>query len=257
MNPLNPYNNLGLNSNKFGKTQRDKYRKNKGLNGANKDYERASMARPSRKGQSSPPPDSMLPDSRTTSHITPLPEMVNSTSQCNVSIKFSDDSTVKASSSGVRNLHWMAYSGPCKVKLSDTLVAEDVTLRVLPVPESARKNIATLCMLDKAFSFDIDYRNKILGQASRDNDGLYYIPDRQDSMSETPSPFESKGISTMRAFIENFASEEVYESNSNETKHEALSAKSESGATKFVRRRTRLRRDVMTGTRVRNGCAPS
>lgn len=87
MNSLNPNNRLGLNYNKFGKTQGDKERKKKAFKESTKENELDAIERPSRKFPSGPPPDRMLLDSGTTSHITILSEKVHSTSQCNVSIK--------------------------------------------------------------------------------------------------------------------------------------------------------------------------
>lgn len=198
-NPLNPNNRLNLSDKSRGKRQHG----GKDRNGQKKNFERAAMARPSRSALNGLPPDRMLLDSGTTSHMTPLSNRVHGTTDCDVSIRLADDSTVKASATGVRSVHWMSALGRSKVNLSDTLVAKDVALSLLSVPALARKNIATLFMPDKAFFIDLENKNSILGQAARGSDGLFYIEDCQESVPVTPTEVELNTIAAMRAVMEN------------------------------------------------------
>lgn len=203
MNPMNPKNRLNLSDKKtqWGKPKSEKHRKKKDRNEHDKNEERAAMARPSYKSRKGQAPDRMLLDSGTTSHMTALSNKVHSKDACDVTIKLADDSTVKASSTGVRTVHWMTDTGKCKVKLSETLVAEDVAISLLSVPALARKNIATLFMPEKALLIDLEADCAILGQATKDKDGLYYIADRQDQPLEPLSHDESKAYCAMRASI--------------------------------------------------------
>lgn len=61
-------------------------------------------------------PETILLDSVTISQMAPLSERTKYNSQCDVSIKFDDNSWVKAASVRVRNVHFIYHYGRWKVK---------------------------------------------------------------------------------------------------------------------------------------------
>lgn len=122
--------------------------------------------------------------------MTPLSNKVTSTSECNVLINLVEASSVMASAAFVGRLQWISDSGPCKVKLSQTLVAEEVALNPLSVSILARENIATLFLHNIAIDIDLENNNSTLGNVSRDKDGLNYIDGYRESSPGSPSAID-------------------------------------------------------------------
>ena len=188
LNPLNPDNKLGLTADKREMAERqasaagksDKNGRKKSRKKAKKD-KRAAMAKTKQPGE-----DVMLVDSGTTSHITARSETVSSRSGCDISIALGDDSKVKATEKGDRRVQWAGEDGPRTIRLSETLIADDIAISLLSVPALVNKGIGVIFLPGKAMFVDLQDNMKVLATASQAEDGLFYISDQQDSVPAVP-----------------------------------------------------------------------
>lgn len=209
LNPLNPNNKLTLptdpvknlpTSRKVNKGKRNSNGSGKKKN--NTESERAAMAKT---GTAEKLPDRMMLDSGTTAHMTNRTDRVEQRKRYETPITLADDSKVKSNSKGIRVVKWKTEHGNVKVSLSETLVAPDISTSLLSIPALAKKDIATLFLPGRAIMFDLMDNFKMIGQATQDRDGLYYITDFQDRDQEPLSNSEIEGVSAMRAFVERTA----------------------------------------------------
>lgn len=147
--------------------------------------------------------DCLMLNGGTTSYLTPLPDQVHSKTPFDTTIYLAEDSTIVASSKGVRSVQFCTDDGPTTVSLSYTLVVPDASCCPLSVLNLVNKGIAVLFVPGKDDLFDVEDSMKTLGIALQDKDALFYIPDVPPLASVTlsKSERETKQASTMMDFI--------------------------------------------------------
>lgn len=126
------------------------------------------------------PADMMLLDSGTSSHMTPLGDIVKNRTECDISIALADDFIVEANEKGNRTVKWYSNDGPVKVTLSETLVAPDTTTSLISVSALVKKGINVLFMPGRAVLIDMKDNMAVLGYAKQVSDGLYYMSECQN-----------------------------------------------------------------------------
>lgn len=99
----------------------------------------------------------------------------------------------------------MSHAGHWKIKWSETLVVKDFPLSFLSISALVLKNIATFFMPDTALLIDVEDENRVLVQATRNEDGLYYTEDRHNNAPDPPTAVALKTIAAMRAIVEHHA----------------------------------------------------
>ena len=147
--------------------------------------ERAAMSKTMKPGE-----DVMFVDSGTTSHITARTETVPSRSGCDMRVVLCDVSKVMATEKGDRRVQWAGEGGPHTIKLSETLIADDIAISLLSVPALVNKGIGVIFLPGKALFVDLKDNMEVLATAPQAEDGLFYISDQQDSVptvSTTPT----------------------------------------------------------------------
>lgn len=77
------------------------------------------------------------------------------------------------------HVRWLTETGHYKAKLSDILVAQDLSISLLSIPALAKMNIAKLFMIGKPHFMDLEDNVKTLAQGLQDAEGLFYIFDQQ------------------------------------------------------------------------------
>ena len=180
LNPLNPENKLGLPTGTTDKILAGEQRPNgtkkrRGKRGKGRSaVARAMPARDKRRV------DRMMLDSGCTSHMTPKKDRVGKQEECAHTIHLADDSTVTAKEKGVRTVQWQTQDGLDDVHLSETLIVPNLAMSLLSVPALVRKNIGVAFLPGKAILIDLEDDYKILGQATQDKDGLFFIGDDQE-----------------------------------------------------------------------------
>lgn len=199
-NPRNPANKLSLENDRAYRNRSSQKKGGKGTpsGGSVDNSDAAKRAKKYKKGSSQraamarhgqqprTEPDKMLLDSGTTSHMTPKTDRVGQKAPCNTSIALGDDSTVRAFSKGTRNVKWQTDDGPVQVALSNTLVAEDLSLSLLSVPALVNKEIAVIFVPGQALLVDLQDDFRTIATAVQDQDGLFYIADRQETVPDIP-----------------------------------------------------------------------
>lgn len=179
LNPLFAGNRLGLSNEskeRLLSSKEDGKSKKTGNSGRHKrkakDTERSAMAR-----RSGAKTDMMMLDSGTSSHMTPHSERVSERIACDVPISLADNSTVQAKYKGKRSVTWIGQDGTVKVGLTNTLVSPKLSCSLLSVPALVRKGIAVLFVPGKAILVDVENDYQVLGTASQQRDGMFYISD--------------------------------------------------------------------------------
>lgn len=217
LNPLNPNNRLNLKNSvadipQGGKAIKDTGKKESPdgkLNKRNKkgkNKERAAMARPKHENRKDQDVDKMMLDSGTTTHITSKIYKVTKTTSANIKIKLADDSSMMATAKGTREVNWKTEDGNRKVHLSNTLVAPHASMSLLSVPSLVAKNIAVLFVPGNAVFIDLEDDFSILGYATQEEDGLFYVEDNQDVI---PNINQGPSMKSMMAIVKKHASVEM------------------------------------------------
>lgn len=119
----------------------------------------------------------------TTVRMTSHADNVKVTSNCNMFISLGDNSKIHSSEKGTRSVCWQRIDGSVRVSLRDTLVAPEIAENLLSIAALTREDVAVLFLPQRAILFDLKDYNSILGYASQDFDGLYYIADDQNDDS--------------------------------------------------------------------------
>lgn len=130
--------------------------------------------------------DRMMLDSGTSAHMTPLGNRLVDTRKSTSDISLADDSTVSSAEIGTRPVEWTADGVRTTVSLSKTMFVPALSTSLLSVPALVNKNIAVLFLPRKAVLLDLEDKNKVLGYALQDSDGLFYISE-DDTKSENRS----------------------------------------------------------------------
>lgn len=100
--------------------------------------------------------DHIMIDRRTTSHMTPRFDCVNSRTGCDVSINIDDNYNVISSSIGTRTEYWMCQTGRRRVNVSETLVYKELFTSLISVPVLTKKNIGEISLPEKASIIEIE-----------------------------------------------------------------------------------------------------
>ena len=92
-------------------------------------------------------------------------------------------------------MKWKTEEGSCKIKLSNTMVVLDLAMSLLSIPSLVKKIIAVFFLPGKAILIDLEDEYSILGYATQDKDGLFYIDENQSDVptfdTNTTFPFKA------------------------------------------------------------------
>ena len=214
INPLNPNNRLNLteegkesirrhgeNSNSGSEEEDETPHESTGKERKKKKKVRAAMAREVGESSSSRTSSRMVLDSACTSHLTATSEKVRRSKSTNITIKLADDSSLKSTQKGTRTVRWKTGGGTQRVSLSDTLVVPGLSQDLLSIPSLVSKNIGVLFLPGKAVLVDLKDEYSILGYGSQDEDGLFYISDKQTEIPTT-SKQEKREIKACMAIVQ-------------------------------------------------------
>ena len=150
--------------------------------------------------------DQLMLDSGTTSHMTPYVEQLHNKKPCNVNISLGDDSTVKATSTGTRVVHWAAHDVVTKVSLSETLASEKLAMSLLSGPALAAKGLYVLFTSEEALIIDSLDNFRVIGNAPKQKDGLYYVASHQLPEDAHPINMDDAKVRAMMAVVKNAGS---------------------------------------------------
>lgn len=174
----------------------------------------------------------MLPDSGTTSHITPYAERVSSRTESNVSITLADHSTVYTDETGVQNVNWFGQDGPVNVSLSESLIAHESAVSLLSVPAPVKKGINVLFMPKIKLLVDNEESHAVIGYARQNNDGLFYISDQQQYAPREKLEVDYASVRATMAVAESYR-KRPFEITDNESTESTLSVTSENDNCSF------------------------
>lgn len=209
LNPLNPNNKLDLKSKYDKSNSASDGPNNEGSNddddvkskkGNKKTKQRSAMARTDSKLHRRP--DRMMLDSGTTSHLTSHADRVSNTRRVSVPITLADDSKINGTSRGTRQVSWKTEHGDVQISLSNTIVVPDLSMSLLSIPSLVNKNVAVLFMPGKAVLIDLEDNFSVLGYATQEDDGLFYIDDHQNSVPAFNSRSNQFGKAMMAVVIQ-------------------------------------------------------
>ena len=136
-------------------------------------------------GQSDRTVDRMMLDSGTTSHLTSYVDRVEQAKTANIPITLADDSKMTATARGIREVQWKTEEGDNRIRLSNTLVVPNLSMSLLSIPSLVNKNIAVLFLPGKAVLIDLEDNFAVLGYATQEEDGLFYIDDFQKTVPKS------------------------------------------------------------------------
>lgn len=118
-------------------------------------------------------------DSGTMSHITPFEDKVSNHEVCDVSTALGDNSTVRSTVKGERRVNWQGRNGPVFVTLSHTLMAPEVSFSLLSVPALAEMRLGVLFVPERAFIFNQNDGNSVIGCTEQGLNRLLFILEYQ------------------------------------------------------------------------------
>lgn len=78
---------------------------------------------------------------------------------------------------------WKSKNGPIRVSLSNTLIAEEMSLCLLSIPALVKRVKSVLLNEWKALLIDMKNNFSIISTAKQADDGLFYISDMQEEVS--------------------------------------------------------------------------
>lgn len=129
--------------------------------------------------------DNMMLYSGTKSHLTPLADLIQSTTQSDISFTPADTSQMGVMHVGVHKVRVQGEYGVRSVILSDTLIVPDAGRSPMSVPDLVNKNISVLLMPGYAVLFDLLDADCLLGLSKQHDDGLFFVCD--DGSTSSPS----------------------------------------------------------------------
>lgn len=98
----------------------------------------------------------MMLDSGTTSHMTPISDKLHHENECDINSSFGDESAVTASTKGTRIVKCSTSEGLTTVALTENLIALDMGMSLLSVPDLVNKNIRVMFIPGKVMLFDLE-----------------------------------------------------------------------------------------------------
>ena len=212
LNPRNPDNKLRLSSSvqsmmsKVGRAcrrrRRSRRRQKKCFKGEKSSNERAraSTARimPEVKRGSN-----KLLDATIAAHMVTSTDVLEKARPCRRDIKAGTDKKYCVSAKDVRPVKWRGDKGTQRVNLSNNLVVENLSQSALSVPALVAKGIAVTFVPGKAFLFDTNDSDNLLGIAKQGTDGLFYITDDESRVARRRGGVrKNKNASARRIFLE-------------------------------------------------------